>query len=381
MNKHTISKKYLYLIALLQTLLIDSALSKEWEPEALVNMTKKNDLIVDTKNYIDKSGESYKTILNYAQEIQDVRRFSVYIYFIDSMSSQYRSGYFSVRNDIERFVNDIAWHLVKGKIENDKDSLIILFSIEDRQNRIRTGENVRKYLKDDKALNYLKNLKSKMRGGDYTGALEDLMYNVNWRITKDTSFYDFLENLFAFVVLIGLCVFCCVMCAKKQDDPYNQRDYIAESKLEKIKKISEKNKNNVKFVEENCIICLEEFNAQEKAELMKEKEKDDNGQIKKSENENHEELLKSNVVDLGFVQNNLLENNTNINVNYNGVNGLMLNKNNNDLNYANKTEKVYALDKKDADDVIRVNDLELGKRGIFSYFYFASFFDFGISMK
>jgi hypothetical protein len=357
MNPNFNTKKLFFFFTFLQTLLVGSVFSREWEPEALVNKTLKQDVIIDTNNYIDKSLEAYKNILNYAQEIQDLRKFSVYIYFIDSISSNYTSSYvFSVRKDIDRFVNDIAWHLVKGNVESDKNSLIILFSIEDRLNRIRTGENVRKYISDEKSLKYLKNLKSKMRSADYTAALEDLMYNVNWRITKDTSFYDFLENLFSYLIIFVICICCCVSCFSKEDDPYNRRDVIAESKLEKIKRISEKNKNNAKFVEDNCIICLEEFTEEEKAEFMKKKNEHEHEHERK---ENNNEL--KNEVDLGIVQNNSLGNNNNNYEHKKDINnGDQVNNNLIDLNYGKK-------DKYASDDVIRVNDVELGKIGNLIY--------------
>jgi len=354
MDPYFNTKKLFFFFIFLQTLFDNYVFSREWEPEALVNKTLKQDFIIDTNNYIDKSRVAYKNILNYAQEIQDLRKFSVYIYFIDSISSNYTSSYvFSVRKDIDRFVNDIAWHLVKGNIESDKNSLIILFSIEDRLNRIRTGENVRKYISDEKSLKYLKNLKSQMRSADYTAALEDLMYNVNWRITKDTSFYDFLESLFSYLVIFGICIFCCVSCFSKADDPYNRKDVIAESKLEKIKKISEKNKNNAKFVEDNCIICLEEFTEEEKAEFMKKKNENEHEHM-----ENNNEV--KNQVDLGIVQNNSLENNNNYENKKDINNGDQVNNNLIDLNNGKK-------DKYAADDVIRVNDVELGKIGNLIY--------------
>jgi len=334
----------LFYFILLQTFLIRLTYSKEWEPLELANLTRKKDLVIDTNMYLEKSSQAYTNMMNYVLEIQDLKKFQVYIYFIDSISSKYTINFLlSSRKDIKKFVNDLAWVLLKGNVDADKNSLIILFSINDRQNRIRTGENVRKFLSDSKASSYLQRLKSKLQSGNYIDALDDLMYNINWRLTKDTSFYDFFENFIGFIFpsLFCLILFSCSLCESRNE---NQRDYVAETKLEKIKKISEKNKNNVNFIEDVCIICLENYTEQERNSLNQSKLNKENNEkeikntnVEKIENVIMEENKK---VELN---NNQIENNKNLlntNIEKPEKNDNHINKNdNNKINETNLENK------------------------------------------
>jgi len=337
-----------FYIMIIQTILIGISYSKEWEPLELANYTRKNDFVIDTNTYLDKSSQAYTNILNYVTEIQDLRKFQVYVFFIDSISSKYNINFLvSSTKDIEKFVNDLAWYLLKGNVEDDKNSLIILFSINDRQNRIRTGEYVKKYLTDIKASSYLERLKSKLRSRNYIDALEDLMNNINWRITKDTSFYDFLDTLMGVFLLILICVVLFKNKSYRQSRNENQRDYIAESKLDKIKKISEKNKENANFIEDVCIICLEDFTEQEKNSLKKSNCKQE---INKIEKKDLNVEKKENVIIEDNKKHEL--NNNQVEINLNLIN---TNINNNAKNDKHKNFK--------HDDVIRINEINFENKG------------------
>ena len=59
---------------------------------------------------------------------------------------------------------------------------------------------------------------------------------------------------------------------------------IEQSKLRRIEEICDRNTNNVKYVEDNCIICLEEFKEEEKNKLLgKKDEKTNEGKKMKNE--------------------------------------------------------------------------------------------------
>jgi hypothetical protein len=258
----------------LLTLLFPLYKSIPWDPKTLAEL-KDSDFIYDTNNYIDRKSPSYLKILDYIREIQTEKKFLVFIYFISTVSPDYKTrGFLSTNVNIEKFVNDLAFFSENGNAEKDKNSIFILFSVEDRLNRIRTGENVKKLLTNDKASNYLKALKSNLKASKYTEALEDLMYKINYRLTKNTFWEDFWDSLLVYLFIFGVIYLCCI---QKRDNyqPYVQ-DNLAEIKLEKIKKISENNKDNFKFLEDNCIICLEEFTEEEKNKLLKNKNKEEN---------------------------------------------------------------------------------------------------------
>lgn len=288
-----------YVVFLLFLFNIVSAQS--WTPHELFNITQGRDFLIDPNNYINKSGSSYSNVEKYVKEIEEIRNFQVYIYFIDSIGPGYDIKFlFTIKKDIQKFVNDLAFLVSGGNLEADKNSLFILFSIEDRQNRISTGSEVRKYLTDAQSSGYLKKIRSKLQYADYTGALEDLMYNINWRTTKDTTFYDLLDNLYIILIVLGLCFCCCAYVGDERGDLEKTRDQEAEKKLEKIKQITEKNKDNTKFLDDNCIICLDEFSPEYKNNMTKNNNKL-NDNIENKNNINYqkeystaENLMKSN---------------------------------------------------------------------------------------
>ena len=253
--------------------LINFTLSKSWESEDLATLDSSK-ILVDTNYYIDKSGQDFNNILDYAYEIQSLRKFKVFIYFIESISDKYKESiWYLGRKNIEFFVNDLAFIHLKGNLEDDKNSLFILFSIEDKQNTIRTGENVKKFLGDSYSTQYLKDLKYSLRSAKYTQALKDLLYNVNWRITKDTSLSDFFSNFVSVLILGGFCFFLVASLISRNSSSSATLDKGAEDKLKKIKEICEKNVNNVKFLEDNCIICLEEYSQEEKDKVLNKNQK------------------------------------------------------------------------------------------------------------
>lgn len=266
--------KLLFVIKIL-VLLINSIKSKEWIAEDLAKSVKSRDIISDTNNYLNKNSNSYFNTLQFAREIQDIRNFQVYIFFIDEMSQHYqtKSFLFNKKKDIEKFVKELSFVLLKGNLEAEQNSLFILFSIKDRQNRIRIGKNVKKYLSDTRAENYLKDIRQKLKIADYTGALEDLIYKINWRITKDTTLSDLGETL-STIIIVGFCgCLCCFSCIQKgifneNSNTESIKDPVAENVLDKIKLISAKNKDKAIFLEENCIICLEEYNKEEKNHFL-----------------------------------------------------------------------------------------------------------------
>lgn len=280
-------KNYSYILPLLFLLIVLIPIneSKEWDPKSLAELPDK-DLIIDTNSYLNRRSPSYTKTLDYIKDIMDKKNIQVYVYFIDSISQDYKqTGFLTTNINIDKFVNDLAFHVEKGHQGKDKNSIFVVFSVNDRKNRIRTGENVKKIITNDRAASYLKNLKSKLRSQDYTGALEDLLYEINWRLTKNTFWYDFMQGFLYYLFLFGMCFLCCFSMKSDEYRPY-EKDSIAENKLEKIKKISESNKNNIKFVEDNCIICLEEFNEEEKNKLLGKK----NDQEKKNKDEIKEEV-------------------------------------------------------------------------------------------
>jgi uncharacterized membrane protein YgcG len=99
---------------------------------------------------------------------------------------------------------------------NEEKSIFILFSIEDRLNRIRTGNDARNYLSDRKSIAFLNDINHHLKSKDYDQAILDLVKSIHERIIIEQQFLHdvkcFLYNLtwkipLGLVILIILVIF------------------------------------------------------------------------------------------------------------------------------------------------------------------------------
>ena len=101
------------------------------------------------------------------------------------------------------------------------NSLISAFSIEDRQSKMSTGSNVRKYLSDSTAQTILNNRQTQMRNGNYDKAMEDLIDDIIQNYGKggnsDTKTDDGDNNtLYVFIALGVIIVLVIIVLACKR---------------------------------------------------------------------------------------------------------------------------------------------------------------------
>jgi uncharacterized membrane protein YgcG len=180
------------------------------------------------------------------------KAFIVRIFLISSIPNDYK--YFFTK-DIQRYVNDLSYQIIDGKKEDERNSLIMLFSINDRQMRLRTGYYVRSYVPDDKAQSLLDSTGYYLRRSEYSTAVNYLMQKVYDRITSPYTFvWDILEW-----GLIGLFIIGCVIaffCMGKKRVSSG-----AATRLNRIQNIVKQNKPRREIVDTTCVICLEELGA------------------------------------------------------------------------------------------------------------------------
>jgi hypothetical protein len=117
--------------------------SIRWEVDQLLNSFKSspNKQLFDPDGYIDDEPLNQQTITK-INTLSDVKHFKTYVFIIDGIADNY------MPNNFESFEDSVSKGILDGNKAAEMDSLIILFSINDRKSRIRVGSNVRTYLSD-----------------------------------------------------------------------------------------------------------------------------------------------------------------------------------------------------------------------------------------
>lgn len=266
------------------------SLNKYWKPDELVKEFE-GQRIIDTNNFLNKTEKDYKFIEEETDLLEQEYQIKTFIIFINQMDYSY-SQYFKSGKDIERFTNEVAFHLTKGDLKTDENTLIILFSIKDRQNRIRTGKVTKTKLTDKYAAIYLKNIKSLLKEAEYTTALGDLVEYITNNISgnnKMERLWEFLKDVLPFAIIILIIVVAIYNCVSER--PMKNR-------LEKIKEISKKNISRDCFIDANCSICLEEFSQTDLDKLKKDRSgtlgtnQSSNSKLENKSSDSNQDLLR-----------------------------------------------------------------------------------------
>jgi uncharacterized membrane protein YgcG len=224
------------------------SISSGWTTNDItMEYNKRNSNIFDPKNYLTKEhAESINDIIN---QIKSDKNYETFLFMINKMHLSYSKN-------IEEYLNELSYHILKGDEQRDHNSIFILYSIGDRQSRIRTGKNVRDILSDSVCLELQEEIKSLMRSGDYSQAMENLFKNLKIDVSGKYNFqrlynkiYNFLETvLFFFIVVVVIFIIAY----------FTKKDHrSAEERLKKIKKICESKKPRRQIIETTCVICLE----------------------------------------------------------------------------------------------------------------------------
>jgi len=316
--------------------------NKYWKPEDLVKLTPEN-RILDTNDYLEKESEDYKFTEEAIKLLEKEAEIKVYVFLINEIHYSY-SNHMSTSKNIELFANELAYSIAQKELEKDKNTIIIVLSIKDRQSRIRTGKHTKKILTDHYAKKYLDSLKDNLRKELYAKALADLIENIVNNVTGN-NLSEILWEWFTFILSVLIIVG--IICASIY---FFYQDRTIISRLDRIKEITKNNVSKESFIDTNCSICLEEFKAKELEELKgKQAKKEDDKANKANENSSG--------------------NNQNAdNKNDNSNNFIMENKNNNnkneehDLNIIKEDNTDYNLDHRNInsdpinEDLLNIDD-------------------------
>jgi hypothetical protein len=119
------------------------------------------------ENYEDKI-----KIYDMIDEIKRLKNIDVTIILISKISDKYL---LNGKKDIVKFVDDLSALIVHRNRESDSHSLIVLFSVLDRQMQIRSGEEVKKLLDNSTMASMLKGIKNELKKANYGLATKKLL--------------------------------------------------------------------------------------------------------------------------------------------------------------------------------------------------------------
>jgi hypothetical protein len=271
-------KQYLQLI-LFASFLNLSIQANAYLPVKLVNIPTKlpGFHIYDPQNYID---EKYLPELSdKIKRIQDGKNFDVYLYIFSSIADYYGS---KGEKNIELFANDLSYMKTEAENQKDDKSIFIIFSVSDRQSRVRTGRIVKNYLQERKLSEYLTEIKFYLQIGSYGRALVDLMKNIeirvftNWQLLQDL--WDLIKTILYYMAALA---FCCLILYLIGIFTKPKTEKKIEDKLNKLKKITQNGKPRKEILDTMCVICLDEL------EKPEEKLKQDESEKEKLQKENN----------------------------------------------------------------------------------------------
>ena len=265
-------------ICIVLTLICYTLQSKEiWTPEKLavyvkenlnlINPKKEFYYVIDPDEYLSEDQEMKMREL--IGKIYQKRKAKVIFIVIHQMSVIYTAS-------ISLFVEEYANKFFNEK--NVDDFMFILFSINDRQNRISTGEKIRKKFPDEVCLYYLQELTKYLQDEKYYEAFMKLLDFIKKRkkTIEEKAGIAMISFLIIFCVfLFGLLIVYIIECCKILR-VQNFFDKI------KDKKISHK------IFLENCVICLEAFDDVQLTALVEaENKKNKEGAQKTIQNSNN----------------------------------------------------------------------------------------------
>ena len=255
----------------------------------------------------------YDEIQNYISDIETKNSFTVNFYLIDSISTNYqKSLFFFTYKDIVMFTDELAINLENTYGLDLTNSIIIVVSVLDKKTSIRTGDNVKYKLSDSNVKKVLKYSQSYFYIGYYLIGLSNMLYKIH-------SFTNYEFDLFLFFLgVIGGIILFLIKHPKlfyhlisfwypevyhdeyqilhDDENPtnnnYNNLNSELVLKMDKIKGLGKDlNINREKYLQDTCIICLQEYKNNFSTVLTEKLNDDEINNIDNPEIDNQNEIL------------------------------------------------------------------------------------------
>ena len=247
--KRTYSVLWLSVILLIVPSFYMCSKSKEWTIKDLSThyKTQKSN-IIDPNSYL--TPQHFNSIQTNINHIRTNNKFEIFLFIINKMQ-------ISNSKDIDHYLNTLSSNILNQDEQRDRFTIFILYSIEDRLSRIRTGKYVRKYLTDSTCVDLQDDIKDLLKSGDYSEAMYDLINSLQLELNGRTFFETFLRKSYKvlkkigfYLVILGAMIIISYVWNKKENPSTVE-------KLKKIKKICDSKKPRKEIIETTCVICLE----------------------------------------------------------------------------------------------------------------------------
>ena len=220
--------------------------------------------IIDPNGYIKDQSELYEKIVI----IELNHNISFLFIVIDEIDDPFFTMFTKKKVDrIRNFANEFEQLYYQNNLTLIDDSMTLIFAINDRKMRINTGKNARLEFSGYGRQRLLDNIKPELRKKNYNKAFNIILNNI-------ADYENFMYRHY-FLIIAIIAIFFLFFCigtwvGVKKDKEKN----FANNKISKINNMVvelHKNDKNVKdIVNENCVICLENFNKnKEKNEGLK----------------------------------------------------------------------------------------------------------------
>ena len=215
--------------------------------------------VIDPNNYIPNDEEIYNKIITIEQNYN----ISVLFIVIDKMDDPFFT-WFSSKTKVDR-IRKFATDFEKLYYNNNKslidNSMTILFSLQDRKMRINAGKIPRKQFSNYGLQRLMDNIKPELRKRQYEKAFNLILNNI---IDYENFMY---RHYFLIIAIIAiLFIFFCIgmLVGIKNDRERNFVNSIIAKINNMVIELHKGEKDARDLVDENCVICLEKFDKDDK---------------------------------------------------------------------------------------------------------------------
>ena len=239
-----------------------------WNPESLYDYVSRTYLnpsnprlysniqhmVVDPERYLQYA--DLREANQYMQFLYEKYNISSHVFFISHMENKYKGD-----EEIASFVSKLSYLLYRNyEIYDEKMTLTAVFFIKDRKMRIRTSKELREILTDYDCLNILNRRKNDLINNNYqqvvNGLMRDIFYSYEYNLKNRNSGGN---NIILYTVMFIVVIMILYVLFNNKEKTSKQEDKVKVF-LDKLK-----NKKNPKEIfTESCIICLEDFQSNEK---------------------------------------------------------------------------------------------------------------------
>ena len=227
------------------TILLNSLCTKDWTVDSLYPIVSDNlkTGIIDPSNYL-----SEKAVDHITEMMEEIKDFKAILIILDNIDQSYYNSY-ARKIDIIKFSEELIFKVYPDKTDRD-DTLLIIYSIKDRLYRFRTGVNVRKLVTDSRTERLANASKPYLKSEEYDKAF-NIIFDTMFTPDDYTGLYIILTIIAGVIIFIFIINLCHQRKLRKAKE--------LKRRFQTLDELKRSGKDINLFIQENCVICLEEL--------------------------------------------------------------------------------------------------------------------------